>query len=217
MTQTILSLIKMGTEKNMMNLLINGEIYLNPIDYFRKHEDDQLRGDPYEGGMEILNITGGTFNLAGIDREFSYEHLHALVKDHSIVGNLYCLYSISSFHYQNPIDFKFDSRNCDFGTHCVLIKNLPIFFDLIDRAMVNSNLKYTSGFVKYYDKNNTTKKLSIFDKPSNYSYQNEFRFYIQSEINEPIVLNIGNLEGIAEMYKIADLIDLKLHSPSIKK
>ena len=52
--ETIVMFLKFGNEKNLMDLYKNGTIYMNSIQYFRKIEDDELRGASYEGVSEII-------------------------------------------------------------------------------------------------------------------------------------------------------------------
>ena len=47
MKHTIKLFLKLGSEKNILDLFENGTIYMNTIEYFRKVEDEELRGDKY--------------------------------------------------------------------------------------------------------------------------------------------------------------------------
>ena len=45
MQHTIKLFLKLGSEENILDLFENGTIYMNTIEYFRKVEDEELRGD----------------------------------------------------------------------------------------------------------------------------------------------------------------------------
>ena len=73
------------------------------------------------------------------------------------------------------------------------------------------NLQFEHGIIDYYDKEKVSKTITLFEKPLEFEYQKEFRFYIIRNSEEPINIKIGSLENIAELHKIDDIVDtLKL-------
>ena len=185
MQYTIKLFLKLGSEKNILDLFENGTIYMNTIEYFRKVEDEELRGDKYEGVSKVINSLPGTFKIPGIDREFNYIKVHLKESYKEVLGNIYSLYAISSKGFPNPLDFKFDERNLRFGTHGVLIKNLPLFFNKIESELKKNNLKFNHGFVDYYDKEEVSREITLFEKPLEFEHQKEFRFYVENDKIEP--------------------------------
>lgn len=210
MKHTIKLLLKLGSEKNILDLYKNGTIYMNPIEYFKKIEDGELRGDKYEGVSRISNLPQGTFKISDINREFKYEKMHIRETYEEVIGNIYSLYAISSKGFPNPLDFSFDERNLRFGTHCLVIKNLPYFFERVETQLKKDNYKFNHGFVDYYDKETINGKVSLFDKPLEFKYQNEFRFYVKNDKIEPIKIQIGSLKNHSDIFKIEDLLGLKI-------
>jgi hypothetical protein len=128
MEHTIKLLLKLGSEENIIDLLENGTIYMNTIEYFRKIEDGELRGDKYEGVSKIINSLPGTFKIKGIDREFDYIKMHLREAHNQVIGNIHSFYALSSKGFPNPLDFEFDKRNLRFGTHCLMIKKPSFLF-----------------------------------------------------------------------------------------
>jgi len=211
MEHTIKMFLKIGKEEHIKDLYENGTVYINTIEYFRKIEDEELRGDGYEGASEIINSLPGTFKIPGIDREFKYEKIHLKKSFEKVLGNIYSLYCISSKGFPNPLDFKLDIKNLRFGTHCLMIKDNQYFFDKIQSELKNRGFKYRHGFVDYYDKHKiSNKKLTLFDKPKEFEYQKEFRFYVHNKELEPIKLQIGSLKEKAEIIEAKHLTELKL-------
>lgn len=210
MQHTIIFFLKLGSEENILDLFENGTIYMNTIEYFRKVEDEELRGDKYEGVSRVINSLPGTFKIPGIEREFNYIKVHLRESYKEVLGNIYSLYSISSKGYTNPLDFEFDKRNLRFGTHGILIKNLPLFFSKIESELKRNNLKFNHGFVDYYDKEEVCKEISLFEKPNEFEYQKEFRFYIENDKIEPIKIQIGSMKDYAEIFKIENFLKMKL-------
>ncbi len=212
MEHTIMLFLKFGSEKNILDLYENGTIYMNTIQYFRQIEDKELRGDKYEGVSRIINSLPGTFKISGIDREFKYLKAHIREAHKEIVGNIYSLYAVSSKGFPNPLDFKVNEKNMRFGTHCLIIKDIPRFFAKIENELKRNRYKFFHDFVDYYDKNEVNRRITLFEKPLEFEYQKEFRFYVENDIIEPIKIQIGSLEDYSEIFKIEDLLELKLVS-----
>ena len=210
MEHTIKLFLKLGSEENILDLFENGTIYMNTIEYFRKIEDGELRGDKYEGVSRIINSLTGTFKIKGIDREFHYIKMHLKETHKEVIGNIYSLYAMSSKGFPNPLDFEFDKRNLRFGTHCLMIKDLPYFFRKIEKELKKNNYKFHHNFVDYYDKNEVNRKITLFEKPLEFEYQKEFRFYVEDYGMKPIKIQIGSLKKYAEILNIKDLLEVKI-------
>lgn len=211
MNHTIKMFLKLGSLENITDLYENGTIYINTIEFFRKVEDNELRGDNYEGASEIINSLPGTFRIPGIDRDFKYEKTHLKKSFEKVLGNIYSLYCISSKGFPNPFDFRVDEKNFRFGTHCLIIKDNQYFFDKIQSKLKKNRFDFRHGFVNYYDKDKiSNKKLTLFDKPKEFEYQKEFRFYVHNKELKPIKIQIGSLEGKAEIIETKKLTELKL-------
>ncbi len=210
MTHTIKMFIKIGAEEHIKDLYESGTIFINTIEYFKRIEDKELRGDKYEGASEIINSLPGTFRIPGIDRDFKYEKVHIKKAYDEVIGNIYSLYCISSKGFPNPLDFKMDGKNLRFGTHCLIIKDNKYFFEKIKSELKKNGYEFRHGFVDYYDKDKVSKKLTLFDKPLEFEYQKEFRFYVHNQTLEPIKIQIGSLKGKAEIFEAKNLTELKL-------
>jgi hypothetical protein len=202
----IITLIKLGREKDIMDLYENGTIYLNPIDYFRKNEQDSDKGDDYEGVSKIENLPAGELQifLKGkplVNRKLRYEKFHIRESYPDVLGNIYSFYSITSKDLdKNNGDFIPDKRLKDLGSHFLLIFDLSKFFDMLKSSFNDSGFKYKMGFVNYYDKENYNGQLTVFHKPDNFSYQNEFRIYLPNESIIPMIITIGSLKEISNIY-----------------
>ena len=91
-----------------------------------------------------------------------------------------------------------------------MIKDLPLFFNKIENELKKNNLKFSHGFVDYYDKEEVCREITLFEKPLEFEYQKEFRFYVENDKIEPIKIQIGSMKDYAEMFKIEDILELKL-------
>lgn len=214
MNYNILTFIKLGDHKHIVDLYENGTVYINTIQHFRKIEDQELRGDRYEGVSRIINSLPGTFKIPGIDKEFNFIKAHIREAYDEVLGNIYSLYCISSKGFPNPLDFKLDEKNLRFGSHGLFIKEPGQFISRIECELKRTNYKFRHGFINYYDKDNINSSITLFDKPLEFEYQKEFRFYVENDQMNPIKIQIGSMKEYAEIYKIEDLLELSLNYKS---
>ncbi|WP_145000607.1 hypothetical protein [Olleya sp. Hel_I_94] len=208
--------LKFGNKENMTDLLENGTIYFNTIDYFQKLEEQIARGDNYEGTTNIKNYheydklkVTLTIPETGKEIELNPKKFHLREFLTEIKGNLYSMYSIKSPDVIDS-DYKIDQRVKEFGTHFVIIKNVVKFLDLICEEIEKQNISYRAKIVSYYEKEKINGEITLFDKSTEYEYQKEFRIVLYTNEINPIALKIGNLSEIAEIFEIKAIDDMKL-------
>jgi hypothetical protein len=203
----IFSFLKFGTYEHMVDLYENGTIYMNSIQFFRTFEDEKLRSDKFEGASSIRNLPSGTFEIKELNYAGEYISIQLFESYKEVLGNIYSMYCISSYHISDPIEFKVDSRNLAFGEACVMIENNPEFLRRITDKLEELGLKSRHDLVDYYDVNTKNGRLTLFDKPKEYEFQNEFRFYVERDSIEPLVIQIGSLRDIAKLHSTRNIID----------
>ncbi|KAA5536225.1 hypothetical protein F0919_00740 [Taibaiella lutea] len=204
---TITTFLKFGCEENIYDLLHNGTIYMNSIQHFRLFEDKELRGDIYEGASRITNCLPGEFEIPEIGFKGNYLNIHIREAFPEVLGNIYSLYCISSHGWGNPLEFEINQKVKEFGTHCLMVKNSERFLELIEEKLTEAGVKYSHGFVDYYDRMKISRKVNLFEKPMEFEYQKEFRFYVEREAIDPFVISIGNMENIAKVYSTDFVVD----------
>lgn len=210
------SLLKFGSETDIYDLYENGTLFLNTLQYFRSLEDQGLRGDNYEGILEIKNYPPGTFDLVQegkvLAKGIRYENLHLKKSAEKLIGNVYCMYALRPLHLERQNIFRFDQRVGSFGSHFLMINDEGIqeFLDKFFAELNKRKLYYDYGFVNYYSKFSLTGELNIFMKPDDYAYQNEFRVYVQHLTDEPLLIKIGSLKKIAKVYQTKVLPDMTI-------
>jgi hypothetical protein len=210
---TIKMFLKFGEEKDILDLYHNGTIYMSPIQRFREIEDGELRGDLYEGVSSIKNYLPGQFEIPSIGFKGNHLGIHLRESYKNVLGNIYSLYCISSHGWENPNDFKIDDRIKKFGSHCLMIKDNKKFLTLLEKTLKQLKVKFRHNFVEYYDKKAINRQISLFEKPLEFEYQKEFRFYVERESTEPFVFSIGSLVEISELYSSHLIVDeLKLQA-----
>jgi hypothetical protein len=206
-THSIKMFLKFGQHEHINDLYHNGTIFMNSIQYFRKIEDGELRGDRYEGISEIKNYPPGQFEIPSLNFKGNYLALQIRESYDTVLGNIFSLYCISSHGWKNTSDFKIDEKVKKFGSHCLLIKDNRKFLSLIEEKLKELKVKFSHNFVTYYDKDKVERKITLFEKPLEFEYQKEFRFYVERESDKPFSFTIGSLKDIAEIYNSKDIID----------
>lgn len=207
--------LKFGEKKFMKDLQRNGTIYMRPLNDFRGIEDEELRGDSYEGVASITNHSHGTFEIPAIGFKGEYQHIHYCERSEFVLGNIFSMYCVSNNDCPDPMKFTIDSRMKRFGSHILLIKDNPEFLNRIRQSLVEQKTPFREGFVRYYNRNEINGKISVFQKPDEFAYQREFRIFAYQKQIQPMVLNIGNLEGISELFPIHAVDTFKLE-PSLQ-
>lgn len=212
---TITMFLKFGSEENINDLYRNGTIYMNAIQRFREIEDGELRGDKYEGVSSIKNYPAGHFEIPSIGFKGQYIALYLRESYKQVLGNVYSLYCISSHGWKMPEDFKIEPKIRQFGSHCLMIKDNPTFLARVESKLNELGFSFTHGFVNYYNKDKVNRTISLFEKPSEFEYQKEFRIYVDRKSVLPLIFTIGSLEAIAEIHPTDTIISgLKLESKS---
>ena len=179
--------------------LKDGEMLFRNVSYFRKIEDDGVRGDINEGFSKERIYVNVNPNLNTIYLGDKYIIDWRKVKqnvpdfrrksgqvyfDISYIADIqiYCLTYIS-----DDMDNKYEviSNLKTFGEYCVVIIDYKEFIDRINKI-----LKIQYGKVHYID----GEIKSVFEKKSIYKPQSEFR--IITECSEQYLLNrIGAIRG----------------------
>ena len=207
--------LKFGNKQNMEDLLYNGTIYLNTIEYFKNLEEQGLRGDDYEGVSFIRNY----HEYKILKCEMRFENGNALPinpiefsvrESNNIQGNIYSLYAIKTPDILEP-NYIIDSKVQDFGSHCVVIRDTVRFIERIKTQIKQLGLDSFFGVVNYYDKKKANGDISIFNKPKEFDFQKEFRIVVPNDENRPLVLKIGNMSEYAEIHKSNIIHEIKIN------
>lgn len=192
-------LLKFGQEAHIKDLFENGTIYMNSIQYFRTIEDGELRGDAYEGISNIVNLPPGKFEIPEFGFKGDYLALQLRGSYETVSGNIFSLYCISTKGWENPEDVKIDSKISRFGDSCLMVYKNKEFLSRLKMALELKGVKFSFDFVDYYDKDKVNRDISLFEKPLEFEYQKELRFYVNRRSTTPFVFQIGSLKDITEI------------------
>jgi len=200
-------LLKFGQRQHIESFRNDGLLHMNSSDYFSTIENDHVRADRFEGTdqiqqpHDILHI-----RIETGDKVF-------LLKPQDLAGpvlvnfgrsryNIFCMFSIG-----NPADgFFVDERNFAFGDSFTIVLNTQAFVDRVCAAAAALGLDCEYRQIEYYDGATHSGETGPFLKPSNFAYQQEFRFALIPGVKTPVRLILGDLTDITTpIYALSDI------------
>lgn len=174
--QNMQSLYKyFSRREHLENLLNEGECYFNCLSYFRDYEDNQVRGDKYEGtkvyrpqnGLEITNHTRNEKFTLNAEMTSSVQGEGIFV---------YCTSTILS----KSLAEKFGAIGCvEIFAPDIFTRKLNCSLRLISKFKRKTILHGIVRTYEHYTEPGNTWPFPediIFLKSSDYNYQNEYRF-----------------------------------------
>ncbi len=203
----VIMLVKFFEKEEYARAFIKGELYMNPVKYFREHSDlgrqDADEGQP-RVNIEKITYKGTDFPIAKDEPlpRFTFEGIESV--------NILCF---SNFKLENGYygDLNLDKAQRhldDFGRFLVAITNYDRFKYSIFRTCIKFNYYCIHDFVQYYDSSKGDNHMwmatrrsyeplrILMPKDKKHEWQKEYRFVIDRQIYEvsPLVLDIGNIE-----------------------
>ncbi|MBK7872826.1 MAG: hypothetical protein IPJ74_20205 [Saprospiraceae bacterium] len=209
--------IRISEEKYIDSLQKQGQIYCNPIQYFRSIEDEHLQGDKNEGKAYIKQIKNLEISLEG--KVIAKANKGQLYFEHpEDDGNIYCLYGVESklvdLTKKSLQKIKIEEQAKGFGKYALLIHDPQEFLNRISQKLNSLDIKYNFHPVNYYDVNSYEGGLNPFYKSNMYRYQNEVRLWIANKNKEPFEFFIGDISDITHKMPISDLDKLEVEMVS---
>ena len=209
----VLNIFKFGLERHIRDFRDNGHIYMNPLSYFVRLEEDESRSDPNEALTYNLPATGGKLNrrqdgewieMGTIAGSVRYSH------DEDRRGNVFCMYALC--HNESP-DTTIDPRNFKFGDTFAVIVNAEEFLRRVAQAAAELDHTLRTDMVEYVDSQTYRGKMGIFRKFSTFAYQSEFRLALVPGKEEPYDLCVGSLSDIVKIGPLRDINERMVFTP----
>ena len=180
---------------------------MNTIEWFQ-NSDKKAVGDIYEGVFEVENLKGKlTLKIPNNPITFndSYLQLRKHLEGH--IGNIYSTYAISNLLLKRKEIHKLDPRMKNFGSHCLVIKDVKRFTESIFNELDKLGISYNHNIVQYRKLNGRKHKISLFEKNHLLSYQKEHRIVAWTKSNSPLKFEIGSIEEYAEIHTTEKVIE----------
>ena len=143
----VITLLKIGKKEYLESFQKEGLMYMNTSKYFRDSEKalQSCQKDKYEGYSELFQPDKVTLEINGKeikDVSGPIRISHGFDDNR----NIFCLYAILYDRKKKEM-LNVDPRNCEFGDHFLLIKDVDKFLKKVVIACKDKKLKY--GFVEY--------------------------------------------------------------------
>lgn len=200
--------------------LQNGLIYMNSLEWFRKHESengDAVVGDLFEA---MFHVNEGKFILPDTGEQIEIKD--ELIGTSASNDYAYCMFGINP--YNNNFTFTDEQKDNikEFGDTALLILDKDEFFNRIRKAALKEGYEIYSGFIRYYDEKQDSVNLILsllsgihniaFWKRKKYFYQQEFRFLVHTKSNEKdhLELNIGDIHDISKVFNTTEILNAKV-------
>ena len=198
----LFGLIKFGQRIHVEELYRKGIIYMNHLSEFLKIDDNVLRGDKYESLSEIKEIINIEISYQGEKVGYAKNGKLSLWNN-ELSGNIYSMYTL--FTIDKLEEIRIDKKCKEFGNSFVIITNVEEFISRVKKEANKQGLDIIFGTVDYVNTKEYVGNWSVFKKPKEYSYQNEFRFFVRQNSSGPFCLTLGSIENISLMIDSEDL------------
>lgn len=199
-------LMKFGSFDYMNSLLEEGIVYCNTLDYYTKEDvkiNKQL-ADKDETCYQMNFFKAGELKLTNKNREsivLNVTNAHIKQFENAPLYNVYCLFSLKIPQSLNKESVMYHPDLTEFGTHFILIQNIPEFFKRLDNELLKSNYKYNREFIKYKDFSKHTGIKTPFQKDNFFKLQNEYRILIETHLSKEFIIRLGNIKDIASLHE----------------
>ena len=215
----ILFLVKFFSKKKHACDFMQGKVYANRLSYFKDIEgrDNSGRADRHEGVIGWFQPNQGRFTINEMDITGDLAGPIEMQREWLNYRNLFCVHAAHTgdIDMGNLSDHNIEglrqqlklSEDClKLGRFAVVIKNIPEFMIRIESAVERNGYRLSRGLVKYYDPDafhgTFSDWESVFRKREEYSYQQEYRFIIDTLVlgDWPIVVEMGDIRDITSCF-----------------
>lgn len=175
-----------------------GELYTQPLQFFAAIEDDELRGDSFEGVCRIaqpqdiskLSIKSQNGDEIVISGEM-FRGPVLMSYGEEINCNVFCMFSVI-----NPANCFCDFRNHKFGDSFVIVLDTNEFLQRASRGAKDRGFSLDFALIEYFDPKTHSGRTGPFRKPKQFSHQKEFRLSLTPSTSCSYVLDIGDISDI---------------------
>lgn len=196
--------------------LLNGDLWMNRLDYFRKKNDNNALGDSMEG--LVYHIDKGNAKISN-EEEFKVENFNIFANSE------YPIFCISFPDYftknDNEENYVITEETIDkltekkYTDYTIIFINKNELVKRIEKEILKTNYYAEHGKIIYneqgyiFDKTNPIKNAG-FVKRKIYEYQKEYRFMIHNEVPDHLVLSVGDIHDICKPFPIEGKQEIKL-------
>jgi hypothetical protein len=203
----VLAVFKLGTKKDMLDLLDNGHVFMNTASYFTALEDGAGQLDRHEGTSFCKQATGARLDIQtpeGFKPIGNIVGQILMTSDELANANVYCLHARRGSHSNDLLNLD----QLRFGDSAVLFKDFNEFLRRLIREAERSGYAIQHNLVTYVDRQSYSGPMGIFRKFSDHAAESEWRIAVMPGLGRPISLHLGNLSDIAMIVATTDRLKL---------
>lgn len=215
-------LFKVGKIENL-NKLQKGSVYMNRLDYFTKKEN-QINGDGFLD-KEEGKVFKGDVTLQTPTKKIVLENCSCKM---GMGIPIFCCSRLrisdeTDMRKEINIDPQFinDFTNGNANEYGVLFMNKREFLQRVKYAAEQKNLIYYLGTVQYKEFVNSRQNIddfpkAIFRKSPRFTYQNEYRIALQTDVSDHFELEIDDISAISLLGNM-NMLKRPINAEEIKK
>jgi len=174
------------------------------LSFYRELEGDAERGDPFEGDSALFQaahlsrITIGDHEIAPSDLAGPIR----LSNSEDRTCAVFCMLAIGDQvvekHLRSGLPLV-NRRSTEFGEAALVVRDLPRFFDRLERALRAERLSARGAFIEYVDITTHNGDLGPLRKDARFGHQQEWRLVVSNPPSDPLVLLLGDLTDITSI------------------
>jgi len=187
------TLVKFGQYKHICQLRDEGLLYMNNLPYFWQIEDEELRGDKFDGVAEVMRGSSGTVTPEN-DPENPVTVGKWVIRRHPPQPekiNIFCMCAVRPSVGSFPVD----KMNFRFGDYALILTNPQEFIDTISSQLKSQNSRHRADLVKYVG-DDYRGVFGPFRKLIKFAYQSEWRLVCYDGIGKERIFRIGDIKDI---------------------
>ncbi len=211
-------LMKTYAERKHAIAFMQGTMFANPLSYFKRIEEGNIRRDTDEGIMTMpltegfkLELTSSAMDNPIVMKRSDLAEPPTLRPRWFDAINLFCMHLIDMHREGNTGTLTIPTRAMSFGRHAVVILEVYEFIRRVKEAVNRAGYQLSYKPVEYYDPvtgihTNPATLEPIFTKRNDYQEEQEFRFAIVQmlAVPTPLELDMGPIHDIAQLIVLGD-------------
>lgn len=196
--------MKFGEYAHLMQLQEEGLLYMNFLPYFWGIEDEELRGDIFDGSKKIER---GPKVTIGRDKIIFGKWIMGTRPPYPEKINIFCMYALQP--YSTGKSFPIDIKNFRFGKHALVLTNNDEFLRRIELNLNSQKIPFDTNVVEYVN-DNYRGEMGLFRKLDNFAYQSEWRLVCYDGPNGVRQIKIGSIKDISVIIP-SDMINKEIN------
>lgn len=189
------TLIKFSQHEHVLQLQNEGLLYMNNLAYFRRIEDEELRGDSFDGVTRVERARNTKVEMKLPDgREITIKEAKWVLgmdfyEPERI--NIFCMYALHAG------SFPVDEKNFRFGDYALVLTSGQEFMNRVVSTMKTQIIKEAKGDLVEYVDNQFTRELGPLKKFKTFDYQSEWRLVCYDGPGGVRKISIGSIRDIS--------------------